>query len=180
MNDVTRQQARARIDHIYQATKDENLAARYMVDDARKPSSPLHDLFEWDDAVAADQQRISRARTLLRTYKIDIRTDHKVITSVAYVRNPIAAHRQQGYVHINKLRSDRELALAALRSYFGRAMGYLRSSRNLAEVLDLVDEFDELLDNMESFEQKIAKAGKPAPVVTKRKGRGPTQPSARV
>lgn len=36
-----------------------------VVDAARPKSSPLHDYFEWDDTIAAEQHRLSQARSLI-------------------------------------------------------------------------------------------------------------------
>lgn len=40
--------------------------------DAQKKSSPLHDYFEWDDAVAAHEYRLTQAREILRSIKVEI------------------------------------------------------------------------------------------------------------
>jgi hypothetical protein len=38
-----------------------------VVDAARDPASPLHGLFEWDDAAAAKKQRLATARQIIRS-----------------------------------------------------------------------------------------------------------------
>jgi hypothetical protein len=38
-----------------------------VVEDARNPNSPLHDLFIWDDTAAAHSYRILQAQTIIRT-----------------------------------------------------------------------------------------------------------------
>lgn len=46
-------------------TKAGAITARAVVDDAQSHNSPLHPCFEWDDAKAADQHRLSQARKLI-------------------------------------------------------------------------------------------------------------------
>jgi hypothetical protein len=48
----------------------DSLNPSIVVDEARHPDSPLHTLFTWDDAVAAEKRRIDEARFVLRTIRI--------------------------------------------------------------------------------------------------------------
>lgn len=41
-----------------------------VVDTARDPEHPLHDRFEWDDAIAGENHRREQARRLIRSVKI--------------------------------------------------------------------------------------------------------------
>lgn len=41
------------------------LTARVVVDDAKRPESPLHPEFEWDDEQAADEWRLHQARNIM-------------------------------------------------------------------------------------------------------------------
>jgi hypothetical protein len=46
-----------------------------VVKDARCPSSPLHEAFEWDDGVAAEKYRLHQARRLLASIEVTIEGD---------------------------------------------------------------------------------------------------------
>lgn len=46
------------------------LTPQIVLDAARKPGSPLHDRFEWDDTIAAQRFRESQAGDLIRKVKI--------------------------------------------------------------------------------------------------------------
>lgn len=46
-----------------------------VVEDARCPSSPLHDAFEWDHAIAAEKYRLHQARRLLASIEVTIEGD---------------------------------------------------------------------------------------------------------
>ncbi len=54
-----------------------SLTAKAVVDEARSKRSPLHDFFEWDDAVAAEKHRLSQASELIRSVMVVIRSDPK-------------------------------------------------------------------------------------------------------
>lgn len=48
------------------------LTARVVVDAAKANTSRLHDYFEWDDAAAADEHRLSQARHLIRSVQVRV------------------------------------------------------------------------------------------------------------
>ena len=43
-----------------------------MVDEARSESSPLHNVFEWDDSVASEKFRMIQARVLMNQDKVEL------------------------------------------------------------------------------------------------------------
>jgi hypothetical protein len=47
------------------------ITAPLVVDEARPDEAPLHPVFEWNDAVAAEQHRQHQARTLIRSVQIE-------------------------------------------------------------------------------------------------------------
>src|SRR6185437_11347508 len=51
-------------------TNNGELTAELALDAARPKSSPLHDGFEWDDTVAAEQHRLTQARSMIRSVVI--------------------------------------------------------------------------------------------------------------
>lgn len=102
--------------------------------DARKPTSPLHTHFEWDNNAAAEAYRLDQARHLLRSVKVvftDQRTGEESIAVRAFLIPPTAAQAgeeddddgadadESGYVRSVTLLSDaemrRRLVLRALR-----------------------------------------------------------------
>lgn len=74
--------------------------AEAVVAEARRRASPLHPLFDWDDATAAHEHRLSTAR--------------KVLASIIVVRAEIGPVRSQALVSIQGVRSyvpmDRAMA----------------------------------------------------------------------
>lgn len=59
-----------------------------VVADAKHDNSPLHALFQWDDSKAAEQYRLSQARTLIRA------------VVAVYVSDEQPAIRMRAYVHV--------------------------------------------------------------------------------
>lgn len=132
---------------VLQAIADANdghLSATAVVEVARHPQSPLHNLFEWDNGVAGDSYRLQQARALIRGVKVIITTDKREIKSIAYVRDPEQPHNEQGYISVTRLRSEPEEARSAIIAEFARVAAALYRARSLAEALGLEDEVDSL------------------------------------
>lgn len=138
------------------ATNDGVLTPDAVVKAAEPEESPLHDRFEWDDSVAAHQYRIEQARTLIRSVRVVVTSESRKIETVYYVRNPQAEREEQGYVSLQTLRSDDELARDALRSEFFRAEAVLERAKSLAAALDMQDEVEEILENVRDLRAKVA------------------------
>lgn len=60
--------AREALRDIY--ARREQLTPAIVVDEARPADAPLHDRFEWDDAIAGDRYRLVQASELIRKFKI--------------------------------------------------------------------------------------------------------------
>lgn len=65
-------------------TKDEGAAKRTIVDVARSANHPLHNEFIWDDAKAADLQRLDHAGRMLRSIRVRFVQDDRPRTAPAY------------------------------------------------------------------------------------------------
>jgi hypothetical protein len=74
------------------------LTPRLVVDEARGPDHPLHDRFEWDDAVAGEAWRREQAHQLIRSVRIVYReADEK--TTEKSVRAWHAVRSDKGHVY---------------------------------------------------------------------------------
>lgn len=58
------------------------LTAETVVEVARDPGHPLHDRFEWDDAIAGEAFRREQARLLIRSVRIPLKNSNHGSTSV--------------------------------------------------------------------------------------------------
>lgn len=68
--DTDPQQVGQELDRIAQTNNGE-LTPALVVENARGRRNPLHQLFEWDNREAAEQWRLSQARQLIRSIKIE-------------------------------------------------------------------------------------------------------------
>lgn len=127
-----------------------------VVQAAVNPLHPLHNEFEWDDSTAAHQHRLNQARTLIRSVKVTVTTEKRVVSTVFYVRDPSAGAGEQGYVSVAKLRTEADMAREALVAEFQRAASLLQRARDLALVLEMEGEVDEAIDTIDTLRQRVS------------------------
>lgn len=126
-----------------------------VVSEAKNPKHPLHDYFTWDDSEAAHLHRIHEARSLIRSVRVQFETEERIISTVAYVRDPEKEHNEQGYVSIVKLRTEEDNAREAVITEFSRVTAALTRAKSVAAVLNLSDEIKILIERVESVRSII-------------------------
>ena len=129
------------------------LKPEVVVEDAKDPKSPYHDLFEWDDSIAGHKYRIEQARLIIKTIKVEVTVDSKTVKTVRYIRDPEAASKEQGYVSVVKLKDNKTLAWEALEMELKRAKSLMDRAKDLAVVLDMADAVTEIIDRIESMQR---------------------------
>lgn len=125
-----------------------------VVADAQNPDSPLHELFQWDDAKAAHQHRLDQARQLITTIRVVTKTSKSVVQTVAYVRDPDVPSRKQGYRSVVSLRHDEVAAREAVCAEFARAAAIMRRARELALALGLDGDVDQVLTSIDQLRRR--------------------------
>jgi hypothetical protein len=142
-----------RLQELYEQNK--RLTPEMVVADARDPDSILHSHFNWDVEKAANEYWLDRARQLIRSVKLVISTETVSLSCVAYVRNPELPEGEQGYVQVDQVRSDAEMARAVLVDEFAKAAAALTRARALAAVFGLMDDVEDLISNMHTVRGKV-------------------------
>ena len=126
---------------------DGRVAAEDVVEAAKAKRNPLHNDFEWDDKVAAQEQRLATARYIMRSFVVvrqDIKTDRPqrvyAVTKVPQVKQGRARHVYQSMDDILKDKDLRaELLSRALRDLI-RVRNQYRDLQELAIVMRAIDE----------------------------------------
>jgi hypothetical protein len=129
-----------------------------VVRDARDPKSPLHSQFEWDKTKAAQQYWLDQARKLITSVYVKVNTEHSRVSVPFYIRDPAARSSEQGYVSVNRLRTQPEMAREAILAEFARVADILRRARELATVLGSPAEVESLLQGVVGLRQRYAEA----------------------
>jgi hypothetical protein len=114
-----------------------------VVEDAKDKTSPLHSLFEWNKAKAAEAHWLTVAREVIGSVTLLVTTTEHQIKAPHYVRDPDA--NGQGYRSVTALRGDPDSAREALIYTLQVAAGHLRRAQDIAAPLGMQAEIDHLL-----------------------------------
>jgi hypothetical protein len=119
-------------------------------DDAKRIDSPLHNLYDWDVAKAADAWWLERTRELIRQLPyVDGGPiiDHGlyVVPADVYVKDPDVSWQQSGYRQLKDIYTQPVSSRRALMAELKRVRGYLLRARGIADSLGLGGQFLQLL-----------------------------------
>lgn len=155
----TRKAVEVRIRELYE--EHSKITADIVINDAKNPESPLHGEFEWDVNKAAMEEWRDTARRLIRSVTIVVHTETKSFTAQGYqppefVRDPSNTTRDQGYVRVHDIRSDKERSRSALMYEIDRINGSLARARSICTELNLESEFTIVDNAIKTFRKKVA------------------------
>ena len=111
-----------------------------VVEEAKASSHPLHDYFEWRDKIAGEQFRIDQARALIRSVRIEVKTNSAPMRAPQWVRSPDNKPDQRGYVEVTRVVAL-EARLRIIRGEIDRAIGVVERLREISAALAIEAEF---------------------------------------
>jgi hypothetical protein len=120
-----------------------------VVNESRPVTAPLHGEFEWDDAKAASEYRVSQARYILRsiTVKLERHEDEKPVRFVVnVVQQPKTegAQPERGYVRVTDAMADPELRKQVLLTAWRELEAWRRKYEEYEELSALFESMDRL------------------------------------
>ena len=160
MNQEQRAIIKKRLEYLA-AENGGRLTPENVVKDAKKKSSPLHNLDcwnGWNEKVAAEAHWISSARALIRDVRVVITEEKRIVKSVAYVRDPTMGPKEQGYVAVDALKKERDLARDAVQRELKYAKAAINRAIEVADALGLADEVAELLGYVDALQVRFEAA----------------------
>jgi len=120
------------------------ITAKELLEAAHNSRSPIHDLFEWDDVLAAESYRLQQAYHILRSIKVTIE-DHGQTTEVrGFFPVRIEGLRQQGYAPTERIITIPTAAEALLETALRDLRVWYDRYRNLAGAVALSRVFHEV------------------------------------
>lgn len=141
--------------HLQWLEQNGRLTPEVVVADARHEASPLHGMFDWDAAKAAEQHWLDRARQIIRAVKVVVVTTNYTIKAPYYVPDPSRSGKEQGYTSVVSLKQDEVLARQALIQECERAAGVLKRARSIAFSLGLEDDVNEILTHVTGLRYNV-------------------------
>ena len=150
----SREAVRERLEQIA-ARNAGRLTPEDAINDARDEESPLHPHFTWDDSEAAHKQRRYEARQLIRSVRVMTVVNQTVMRTIAYVRDPSKPSDEAGYIATAILRTEEDLARAALVEEFSRAAAAMRRALDVARALHLEGEVKHQIEEIEALKSRV-------------------------
>lgn len=126
-----------------------------VVKDAKSKNSPLHQFIDWDDKSASHKYRLSQARKLIRSVTLEVHTTTKILAGPVYVRDPRVDAKEQGYVPVLNIKSERDLAYDIMRNELTKVLASLERARGIAGTLEMGEDLEELLVKTTEIEQRL-------------------------
>jgi len=131
------------------------LTPELVVDEARKKDSPLHEHFEWDVKKAAAQHWLDTARALIRSVRLQVVNETRVLTAPMFVRDPALPSHQQGYVRTADLRGDDDRARDLVADECSRAASAFRRAREVAAAVGVESDVAMLFQQTVALGERI-------------------------
>lgn len=115
------------------------LQAGDVVNAARSKRSPLHDYFEWDDSLAAEEHRKEQARQLIRSVKVVYQTDRNDIKQVPlYINLEATEDNKRAYYNVVDVMSHSSLRAQAKKKAWGDIIAWKERYKELEDAEEFV------------------------------------------
>ncbi len=139
-----------------------------IVASAADPSSPLHDLFNWDDEEAGHQYRLMQAGSLIRRWrgvivKTDQKSKHVTVTTTRRAQSTDAMRKEDGggYETIERIMSDPAKRDSLIGTVLRELSAYRRRYAEIAALTPVWAAIDEALELHEVEPVAVSEAERP-------------------
>jgi len=132
--------------------KEKKLTAEIVLNHAKKKSSPLHELFTWNNTEAANQFRLWEARTLIKSVKITMTVGVEEVKVRKYINlrtddennaNPWGANSE--YKEVKEIMSDEKTKEILFQQAINELNAFRKKYHGLRQFEKLMVEIDKLL-----------------------------------
>lgn len=120
----------------------------------------LHGEFEWDDVKAAHQQRINRARQLIREIRFEFVYETTKIVCPYYVSD--VTDKTSSYVQTVHVKKKKLVAKETIEDEMRRVKSAVTRAASLAAFFDLMPLFQQMLDTIVQIEGRLDDDGEAA------------------
>ena len=117
------------------------LTAADLVEESRPEDAPLHEEFEWDDSIAAEEYRKQQARVLIATV-VEV-VSPEIVPTRAFFN---IVHQEANYESINVIIQDEDKRKALLNKAIRELRAFEIKYSTLLELCDVFDVIDKLED----------------------------------
>ena len=124
--------------------KSESVTSEKFLDESRASSSPTHDMFEWNDGIAAEKYRLEQARHIINSIELQIVSDED-IAKPAFVNVEVkGTARTALYKNVECAFNNEEYKRNVLINALNELRAFERKYRSLEELAKIFSDIREL------------------------------------
>lgn len=105
-----------------------------MVDEARDPTSPTHECYEWDDGMAAERFRLDQARHHMRSILVTVKGSDGEQQTIRYAFIIEGSDADEPYITVRDLAKDKVSAQRVADQLYQDAFDLLTAYRRYSQV----------------------------------------------
>ena len=127
------------------------ITSQTVLDEARPESSPIHELFEWDDTVAAEKYRLNTASSIIRCLAIEVEDkDKKPIKCKAFVNvsKESGVTAKGKFINVSSAMENEDTRDIVIKRALNELRAFQNKYKSLVEFAGLFEEIDNLLDKI--------------------------------
>ena len=133
------------------------------LDEARDPSHPFHEHFQWDDTIAANEYRLDQVKLIFRSVPAQVRMREGTVRSVAFVEVPSAG----GYRSVEVVSQSPDMAVEAVMEEFKKVETCIKNCLNVACAVRVgAEEVEDVLATWRRLMLRVGRRRAAAPPVT--------------
>ena len=126
-----------------------------VIEAAKPKTSPLHNLFDWDNKSAAHKYRVEQARALIRSVRTTYITEKRSVSAVVYIHDP---EERVGYTRLADVHSDTDKARDIIAREVKSAYAAVQRAREIARALEGEDDLHRSLQELDGMVLRILEA----------------------
>lgn len=151
-------QARNAIHEELQKIKTKNggmLRVDDVIEAAKRPGSPLHSEFTWDVKSAALKLWRMEARQLIASFEITYTINKTEFNVQEFVETPRKAEKEQGYVSIEDVKSNKQLAREFMARELAIASTYVSRAEQYAAILGVTGQVQTVIKKLKALQVAV-------------------------
>jgi hypothetical protein len=121
--------------------------AKLLLEEARGKKSPIHELFEWDDTVAAEKYRLKQATDIITAIAV-VMDDNKEEAPMIRAFANVGAKNDGSFISMHKALSSEESRRIVLSHALDELKAFKAKYVNLKEFIKIFSEITELEKNL--------------------------------
>jgi len=155
---ITERISKSIIDELLDLNKTNNLTPERIVNRASNPKSPLHNLFDWNDSIAATKWRLQQARVLVNEVKVIIeQKEYFAFENVSVNLSIEDTESLRVYKPVTEILGTEELRKQVIKSALDHLAYWERQNEKYSELVPIIKSAERVRKKLERQWQKKKK-----------------------